>query len=75
MPVHITKGAQENAIAAALLVKHLGKLLISTGVVTKTEAARVVRAAEAEAGSLGTDGGPAIAEVIREIGLEWKEAE
>ncbi|MFB0488358.1 hypothetical protein ABIE45_000944 [Methylobacterium sp. OAE515] len=75
MSVHITKGAQENAIAAALLVKHLGKLLISTGVVTNTEAARVVRAAEAEAASLGPDSGPAIAEVIRETGQEWKASE
>lgn len=75
MSIHITEGAQENAIAAALLVKHLGKLLISTGVVTSTEAARVVRAAEAEAASLGTAAGPAIAEVIREVGLEWKQSE
>ncbi|MFB0491329.1 hypothetical protein ABIE45_003915 [Methylobacterium sp. OAE515] len=75
MSIHITKGAQENAIAAALLVKHLGKLLISTGVVTSSEAARVVRAAEAEAASLGTASAPAIAEVIREIGLEWKQTE
>lgn len=38
MPVHDTKDAQENAIAAELLVRHLGRLLINTGVVTKAEA-------------------------------------
>jgi hypothetical protein len=75
MSVHITKGAQENAIAAALLIKHLGRLLISSGVVTTTEAARVVRAAEAEAGSLGTASSSAVAEIIRDIGLDWKKAE
>ncbi|WP_267359392.1 MULTISPECIES: hypothetical protein [unclassified Methylobacterium] len=54
MSIHTTKGAQENANAAALLIKHLGTLLISTGVVTSIEVARLVRAAEAEAASLGT---------------------
>lgn len=75
MSVHTTKGAQENASAAALLIKHLGTLLISTGVVTSIEVARLVRAAEAEAASLGTASSSAVAEIIREIGINWKKAE
>jgi hypothetical protein len=73
MSVHTTKDAQENAIASALLVRHLGKLLIDTGVVTETEASRVVRAAEAEATALGTASGPAVAEIIRDVGQEWRQ--
>ena len=75
MSVDTTKGAQETATAAVLLIKHLGTLLINTGVVTSPEAARLVRAAEAEAASLEPTSDPAVAAIIRAIGMDWKKAE
>ena len=75
LSVDTTRGAQESATAAMLLIKHLGTLLINTGVVTSTEVARLVRAAGTDAASLGATSGPAVAEIIRAIGVDWKKAE
>ncbi|WP_267422769.1 hypothetical protein [Methylobacterium sp. GC_Met_2] len=75
MSVHTKKGAQENATASAPLIKPFGTLLTSTGIVASTEVARLVRAAEAEAASFGTAYGPAVAEIICEIGVDQKKAE
>jgi hypothetical protein len=74
MSIHATKGAQENATAAAILVKHLGELLISAEFITKAQAASVAQAAEADANALKTASAPAIAEIIRTIGQQWAQA-
>jgi hypothetical protein len=66
--------AHSIAIAGSLLAEHMGRLLISKGIITKAEADAIVRVATADANAATGIASRDAVSIIETVGREWSKA-